>query len=150
MTPYHPRPTSYGGVMLCSAAKATPSPHGASGRSKSPDSGRADLGTHQGRQHTSSQGGHPAAAGPLMTNERGLRSTSCRGGSTAAVLGTAGCPRSSMTSPLLAILGYCPASEAGRKIASSTAASFSTASPLFLAWVANVTGQVTQNANISR
>lgn len=87
--------------------------------------------------------------GSAMTNEHGLRSTSCRGGSTAAVLGTAGCPRSRMTSPLLAILGYCPAFEAGRKIASSTAAPFSTASPLLLTWVTNITDQVTQNANIS-
>lgn len=94
-------------------------------------------------------GWHPEATGSVITNKPGVRSMSCRGGSTAAVLGMAGCPRSSTTSPLLAILGYCPASEAERKIASSTAAPFSTTSPLLLTRVTNITGQVTQNANIS-
>ena len=91
----------------------------------------------------------PAAAGPAATNERGLRSTSRGGGSAAAVLGTAGCPRSSVTSPPLAVLGRCSPSEAARKTASSTAAPFSIASPLLTARVTNVTRQVTQSANIS-
>lgn len=62
--------------------------------------------------------------------------------------GTAGCSHSGVTSPLLAILRYCPAFGAGRKIASSTAVPLSAASRL-LAQVTNLTGQVTQNANIS-
>lgn len=37
VTPHHPQPNSYSGVMLCSATKATPSPHRASGRSRSGD-----------------------------------------------------------------------------------------------------------------
>lgn len=122
-------------VMFWFAAKATPLPCGASGRAEAVTV--ADPGASSSKADPQ-QLWHRAGSQVSVLQ----RNWSC------SRPGTAGCSHSSVTSPPLAILGYCPAFEAGRKIASSTAVPFSTASPL-LARVTNVTGQVTQNANIS-
>lgn len=98
------------------ATNTAPLPHAAQGRSKSLMSWRAmDLPGWAARHQ-------PAASGWTMTNQQGPRSTSC--------CGLTRLPRSSSTSPPPAILGCGSASEAGRKIASSTAAPFCAASPL--------------------